>query len=269
MPAVVERMYAHSSGLRPGAAEVDKLLEQSQDRVARTRWRIDCLAQDFSPNISVSAIAEIAALIGDPARMNMVSALRFTAELNAGELARLAGVTPQTASGHLAKLTAAGLLKVRQRGRERLFHLGSDRVAILLDALQLAVTKNQGRCTSAAYTSNPLYTGRVCHGHMSGALAASLAASLLVQVDGVAGLSAGALHKLALFGIGTDVCEHGPSGVELCRERSDGEVHIGGALGTSIFNRCTELGWLRQSRLSGSFVFTPAGINGLKNRFDL
>ncbi|HZO41409.1 MAG TPA: helix-turn-helix domain-containing protein, partial [Methylomirabilota bacterium] len=49
-------------------------------------------------------IAEVAALIGDPARATMVSALLDGRALTAGELAVAARVTPQTASTHLAKL---------------------------------------------------------------------------------------------------------------------------------------------------------------------
>ncbi|WP_304169915.1 helix-turn-helix domain-containing protein, partial [Phenylobacterium aquaticum] len=47
-------------------------------------------------------IARIAALLGDPARANMMSALMGGEALTAGELAREGGVTAQTASAHLA-----------------------------------------------------------------------------------------------------------------------------------------------------------------------
>ena len=57
-------------------------------------------------------IAEIAALVGDPARATMVSALLDGRALTASELASAARITPQTASTHLAKLTEAGVLSV-------------------------------------------------------------------------------------------------------------------------------------------------------------
>ena len=50
-------------------------------------------------------MAEVASLVGDPARANILCALLDGRALTAGELAYAAGVTPQTASGHLAKLS--------------------------------------------------------------------------------------------------------------------------------------------------------------------
>ena len=59
---------------------------------------------------SNATFAEVAALAGDPARAGMLHALMDGRALTASELARIAGVTPQTASSHLARLTVAGLL---------------------------------------------------------------------------------------------------------------------------------------------------------------
>src|SRR5437762_12333444 len=73
-------------------------------------------------------IAEIAALVGDPARATMVSALLDGRALTASELARAAQIRPQTASTHLAKLTEAGLLSMVRSGRDRHFRLASARV---------------------------------------------------------------------------------------------------------------------------------------------
>ena len=70
-------------------------------------------------------IAEIAALVGDPARATMVSALLDGRALTASELAFAARITPQTASTHLAKLTEAGVLSVVRSGRHRYFRLAS------------------------------------------------------------------------------------------------------------------------------------------------
>jgi DNA-binding transcriptional ArsR family regulator len=59
---------------------------------------------------SKARFAEVAALAGDPARAGMLHALMDGRALTASELARVAGITPQTASGHLARLATAGLL---------------------------------------------------------------------------------------------------------------------------------------------------------------
>src|SRR2546423_10771587 len=70
-------------------------------------------------------IAEIAALVGDPARATMVSALLDGRALTASELALAAQIRPQTASTHLAKLTEAGLLSGVPPGRRPHFRLAS------------------------------------------------------------------------------------------------------------------------------------------------
>src|SRR6202030_4192732 len=52
------------------------------------------------------SLAEVAALVGNPARANMLTALLDGRALTATELAFAGGVAAQTASGHLARLNA-------------------------------------------------------------------------------------------------------------------------------------------------------------------
>ena len=80
-------------------------------------------------------ISAVAALIGDPARAKLLSALMGGRALTATELAGAAGVTKQTASAHLGKLLAARLIDVRSQGRHRYFRLSGRDVARLLENL--------------------------------------------------------------------------------------------------------------------------------------
>ena len=54
-----------------------------------------------------ASIAPAAALMGDPARAAMLTALLDDRAVAAGELAELAGVSPATASEHLTRLLGA------------------------------------------------------------------------------------------------------------------------------------------------------------------
>src|SRR6202047_1264719 len=81
-------------------------------------------------------IALIAALVGDPARANMLTALMTGRALTASELAHEAGVTPQTASSHLAELEAGGLIEQKKQGRHRYFRLADPDVAGVLEGLE-------------------------------------------------------------------------------------------------------------------------------------
>src|SRR5947207_8725370 len=84
---------------------------------------------------STALFAELAALSGDPARASMLHALLDGRALTATELARAAGITPQTASGHLSRMTAAGLLSVEKQGRHRYHRLTAPSVARMLESI--------------------------------------------------------------------------------------------------------------------------------------
>src|SRR4029453_3672987 len=68
---------------------------------------------------TVNALSEVAALMGDPARASMLSLLMDGRAHTASELALTAGVTAQTASGHLSRMVGGNLLAARARGRPR------------------------------------------------------------------------------------------------------------------------------------------------------
>src|ERR1700741_864279 len=86
-------------------------------------------------------LAEIAALVGDPARANILSALLDGRALTASELAYFARVTPQTTSGDLAKLTDGKLLAVMRQGRNRYYRLATPQVGRMLEGImEVAIT---------------------------------------------------------------------------------------------------------------------------------
>ena len=86
-------------------------------------------------------LAEVAQLVGDPGRANILSTLMDGRALTAKELAIIAGVTAQTASSHLAKLVERELLTVEKRGSRRFFRLATPLVAQMLEGIMnVAVT---------------------------------------------------------------------------------------------------------------------------------
>ena len=89
------------------------------------------------PTITPVQLAEVAQLIADPGRANILSRLMDGRALTAGELASIAGVTPQTTSSHLSKLVKCELLAVEKRGRRRFYRLASPLVAQMLASMML------------------------------------------------------------------------------------------------------------------------------------
>src|SRR5438874_10700368 len=107
-------------------------------------------------------IAEIAALVGDPARATMLSALLDGRALTAGELAYAARITPQTASTHLARLAEANLITALKRGRFRYFRLASPRVAHMLEAIMAVAVEHRPRFRPLSPEARRLRSARVC-----------------------------------------------------------------------------------------------------------
>ena len=115
-------------------------------------------------------IAEIAALVGDPARATMVSALLDGRAQTASELASAARITPQTASTHLAKLTEAGLLSPVREGRHRDFRLASPKVVEMLDGIMAVALENRPRYRPLSRRARELSAARICYDHLAGRL---------------------------------------------------------------------------------------------------
>ena len=84
-------------------------------------------------------IAEVAALVGDPARANILAALMRGRALTAGELADAAGVSPQTTSSHLGKLAEGRLIACVKQGRHRYYRIATPRVAEMLEGIMAVV----------------------------------------------------------------------------------------------------------------------------------
>ncbi|NNG02830.1 MAG: winged helix-turn-helix transcriptional regulator, partial [Inquilinus sp.] len=115
-------------------------------------------------------IAHVAALLGDPARANMLTALMSGRALTASELASEAGVTPQTASAHLARLQQGGLVVPRKQGRHRYYALTGEDVAAVLEAL-MGLAARTGHLRTRTGPKDPaLRRARVCYDHLAGEL---------------------------------------------------------------------------------------------------
>src|SRR3982074_3869012 len=78
--------------------------------------------------ITVNALSEVAALMGDPARAAMLQLLMDGRAHTASRLALTAGVTAQTASGHLGRMVDGHLLAARAQGRNRFYRLATSDV---------------------------------------------------------------------------------------------------------------------------------------------
>ena len=212
-------------------------------------------------------IAEIAALIGDPARTNMLTALMDGRALTVSELAQVAGVALPTASGHLARMEGAGLLAAEKQGRHRYLRLSGGDVAAAIEAL-MELAQRTGAVRIRIGPRDPaLRAARVCYDHLAGERAVALVDRL--EAGGLMagqGLTDAGLRWLAERGFA-------PGGgrrpfCRTCLDWSERRHHLGGALGATILDRVLGEGWAR--RAAGRVVdFSPRGQCAFDRLFDL
>ena len=222
--------------------------------------------------VSIAKLAEIGALIGDPARAAMMVALLEGEALNAHRLAQRAGVTPQTASGHLKKLCVAGLVTVRPAGRERLHRLASPEVGRLLEDMHLVAAPAPPSPTPARRADRDLRRARSCYDHLAGEIAVALAERLsaVEQESQTLALSVDGEHRLAAFGI--DLAALHRLRRPFCRgclDWTERRPHLAGAVGAAILSRTLELGWTRRREGTRALMVTPSGAKSFHDQFGI
>jgi DNA-binding transcriptional ArsR family regulator len=218
-------------------------------------------------------IAEIAALVGDPARATMVSALLDGRALTASELASAARITPQTASTHLAKLTEAGLLSVARRGRHRHFRLASAAVAGMIDGIVAVALEKRPRYRPLSRQARALSAARICYDHLAGRLSVDLTDSLVarefVVVDGeTAEITAAGARFLTDFGVELPP-RRSPRRhpCRLCLDWTERRPHIAGVVGAVLTRRYFDLGWMERVKKSHAVIVTALGRRGFEETF--
>ncbi len=209
-------------------------------------------------------IAAVAHLIGDPARANMVAALMAGVALTAGELAREAGVTPATASSHLAKLLEGGLLEIAAQGRHRYYRLSGPDVAELIERLGDLATRLGHRRTRTGPRDPALRFARVCYDHIAGEVGVGLygrlvaTGAVVASADGIA-LSPRGRGELVAWGIDVPTLEQSKRPVcRACLDWSQRQPHLAGSAGAAIASAVLDRGWAtRQGR---TLMFSTAGL---------
>ncbi len=214
-------------------------------------------------------LASMAHLIADPTRAAMLMALAAGQAQPAGVLAREVGVTAQTASAHLAKLLAGGLLAVSQDGRERRYRLAGPQVALALETLATL---------AAALPASPVRSpqfARRCYDHLAGRLGVALTQAL--QQRGVIAATADRFEVTAagwawFTGLGLDISACPRDGAEVarpCLDWSEHQHHLAGPLGAEWLRWLCASGWLRPSRSARLLQVTPRGWDGLRHELGI
>jgi DNA-binding transcriptional ArsR family regulator len=211
-------------------------------------------------------LANIAAVLADPSRATMLTALMDGRALTATELAAAAQVSAPTASSHLARLTTSGLLTMIKQGRHRYFRIANEAIAHVAETLMLIATENPTPAPRTGPSDQALRRARVCYDHLAGELGVRLLDGLLTagrlsERDGTLALLPAGEHWCVGFGI--DVAALRRTRRPLCRaclDWSERRAHLSGALGAAILEQMFARGWVRRQSLGRALVVSPAGV---------
>ncbi len=218
-------------------------------------------------------IAQIAALVGDPDRATVLSALLDGRALTATELAYFAGVTPQTASSHLGKLAEAGLLALEKQGRHRYYRLASPLVGRMLESIMAVAEAGPARYRPHWKGGDALRTARTCYDHLAGRLAVALAEALVARGCVVLGedggeVTAAGMECLAELGIDLGAAvKRRRAFCKPCLDWSERRPHLAGAVGAALATRAFELGWVERIKDTRAVAITEAGHHGFIEAF--
>ena len=230
--------------------------------------------------VSNATFARIAALAGDPARAGMLHALMDGRALTASELAGVAGITAQTASSHLARMTEVGLLTVEKQGRHRYHRLASPDVAHMMETImQVASTlePSQRRLTVGPRDA-ALRAARTCYDHLAGRLGVALADAMVAAGYAELGSDGGIVTDTGigfLGRIGIDVeallAGRGKRATRVlcrpCLDWSERRPHLAGAVGAALCTHSLDKKWVRRLSDTRAVEITPKGWRVFREEF--
>jgi DNA-binding transcriptional ArsR family regulator len=222
------------------------------------------------------AISTLGYLLADPGRAAILVALLEGNSLPAGELARAASVSAQSASAHLAKLSRGGLITMQQEGRCRYYKLAGPRVANALEALGAIATARPAAEYIVSRADQSLLLARSCYDHLAGRIGVALTDAMQKQrviiTEGERDyrVTSKGADWLSRLGVQMESLHRSKRHLaRRCLDWTERRPHIGGALGAALMERFLADGWLARTRgsralrvtLKGRRSFTELGVS--------
>ena len=210
-------------------------------------------------------LAGVGALLGEPARTRILTALLTGCALTAKELAYFAGVTAPTASSHLSRLVAGQLLVMEKQGRCHYYRLRSADVARAIEGLMTVAPAPVNGWPPKHRVEPALRDARLCYDNLAGRLGVSLCDLMLrsdyvVLADGGGELT-GAGERF-LTGLGIDLGRVRGAKRRYCRsciDWTERRHHLSGAVGTALAQVFLERGWVTRIQDSRALTVTAGG----------
>lgn len=217
-------------------------------------------------------MAAVAAAMASPSRLRMLESLGGGIARSAIDLAAIADIQPNTATTHLQSLSKAGLVKVVQQGRYRYFRIKDETVGDLIEVLGEQSGKEESKANPS---KSDMAYGRTCYDHLAGWIGVQLTNSLVTQGHiKTSGKSFELTKKGDMFltGLGVDLTKaHQTRRVfaRACQDWTEGEAHLGGALGAGLFQYFEEHNWLKRNPEYREVYLLPKGKKNFKGHFNI
>jgi DNA-binding transcriptional ArsR family regulator len=229
----------------------------------------------MNSNASAVTLAEVAHLLGDVSRANILVALMDGRALTAGELGFEAGVNAATASGHLTKLLDGQLVMVEKQGRHRYYRLARPEIATAIEALMTVSMGGPARHRPTGPKDEAMRIARSCYDHLAGKLGVGIADALSAAGhvdldDGAAIVTDTGRQFLCDFGANLDAANGSKRPLcRTCLDWSERRPHLAGRVGAAILDRSLELGWIARLPSSRTIRVTPEGRRGFSETFGI
>lgn len=220
-----------------------------------------------------AAIAPVASLLADPVRVAMLLALSDGEEVAVNALAQTAGVTLPTASSHLAKLAAAGIVGMRRQGRHHLYRLVRPELVRAMEALAVLAPEASPRTHRQARTGRAVRAARTCYDHLAGRLGVAVTGALVERralrlVDDHFELTRAGSRLLAELGIDVAAARaRRRAFAPACLDWSERVPHVAGALGAALLALFLDRQWIQRKPASRAVEVTLAGRRALWRLF--
>ena len=209
-----------------------------------------------------SGFSRVAEALSDPAREAIVSALADGKAMPAGELAAIAGVSPQSASAHLQKLVDANVLSVWAQGRFRYYRISDEDVASLVENLVNLAAKADAQGRKRASVAEELRQSRSCYCHLAGQLGVSLKDALIRRKFVAVNEREGQVTVKGLEWCCTEEIDFAPSRsphFRLCNDWTERVSHFSGAFPNAILKRLAETRCVEPGRIPRALKLTRKG----------
>ncbi|QCP51819.1 helix-turn-helix transcriptional regulator [Trinickia violacea] len=221
-------------------------------------------------------ISSVAYLIAEPVRAAMLITLADGRALPAGALANAAGVTPQTASSHLAKLLTGGLVIVEAKGRNRYYRLAGPHVALALESLASVGPVTPAWRSPPTRAAKELRFARCCYDHLAGTLGVAVTRGMLERgflFEGGErdyGLTPSGVEWLRSLGLDVNGIALDEAGTaRQCLDWTERQYHIAGPFAARLMNAFFAWDWIRRVPGKRTVAVTPLGWAALKQHLGI